>query len=221
MSDAGPDTAGNDAGADAAGLGATSEVGITSIAVDTTDVYWSTAGPTGGHIASCAKSGCVGAPRIIADNQGAASHVILVEDRVVWLADDNVRDNPATDADKTNLFRTGTMVPIQMRVYACDGSDVSSTVGATLDLHLTVSYHTGVAGAEDVAIVPDYVGTGDEGGLLVYTGTMFRYNLSTNRFEYPAGTINNTGYFTALVTATYIASPDVVVAVEDARLESK
>ena len=129
-------------------------------------------------------------------------------------------DNPETDADKINLFKSGGLIPHTLRVYDCTGADVSSTVGATLTLRLTVRLRSGTAGVPDTEIVPEYTGQGDAGGVFAYTGTLFRYTLNTNSTDYPVGTINTAAYFTSLVTATYNNQPGVVVAREDARLET-
>jgi hypothetical protein len=136
------------------------------------------------------------------------------------LADDNVMNDPETDADKTNLFKTGSKISHTLRVYNCLGVDVTPTVGPTMTLRLTVTRRSGVAGVPDVAIVPDYSGVGDAGGVMVLTGGQFKYTLDTNSTDYPSGTIDTAAYFTTLVTATYNNNPGVVVAREDARLET-
>ena len=97
---------------------------------------------------------------------------------------------------------------------------MTTTVGATLTLRLTVRLRSTAAGTTDTEIVPEYTGTGDAGGVLVNLGTQFQYRLNTNSTEYPIGTINTAAYFTSLVTATYNSQPGVAVAREDARLET-
>ena len=136
------------------------------------------------------------------------------------LGDDNVRDDPETDADKINVFKSGGLVPHVVKVYSCNGTDVTSTIGTTMTLHLTVRYRSTLAGVGDEVIVPEYTGVGDAGGLMVNTGGSFKYTLNTNTTDYPAGTINTAAYFNTLVQATYNSAPGVVVAQEDARLES-
>ncbi len=136
------------------------------------------------------------------------------------LEDDNQADDPSTDADVANVFKVGSTVPHQVKVMACSGADVTSTIGGQVTLRLTETYRAGAGGGQ-VAIVPEYNGQGDAGGVLVLAGSHFKYNLSTDASHYPAGTQNNAAYFSSLVTATYDVAPAIIAGREDARLESR
>ena len=111
--DAGDASSSNDGaavadGGDAAPLGpnviVAGEVGISSIAVDATDVYWTT-GPQGGHVATCPKTGCTGSPRILAANQDSATRIALVGDRVAWIASDVVRSAQKSGGEVIDLTK--------------------------------------------------------------------------------------------------------------------
>ena len=137
------------------------------------------------------------------------------------LADDNVADDPATDADVSNLFKSGTNLPHYVKVYNCAGADVTGTAHLRLTVRLTVTRRTsGVGAAGDVAIVPELAGNPDAGNVMAYSSGYFRYSLATNTSDYPVGTVNNATYFNTLVVATENANPGVWVGREDARLET-
>ena len=136
------------------------------------------------------------------------------------LEDDNQANDVDTDADVANLFKVGSTIPHQLKIFACNGTDVTASVASQVTLRLTETYRSGVGGASST-IVPEYSGVGDAGGLLVYNGAFFKYNLNTNKSDYPAGTASSAAYFSSLVTATYNVAPWIVVAREDARLESR
>ncbi len=132
----------------------------------------------------------------------------------------------ATTSASTTASRqsTGTL-PHNVKVYACDGTEVTTTVGMRMTLRLTPTRHAGVGvgAAGDVAIVPEDNGYGDAGGVMVLTAGQFgqfKYSLLTNTTDYPQGTINNATYFTSLVTATMNTAPGVWVGREDVRLET-
>ena len=127
-------------------------------------------------------------------------------------ADNTKHDAPATAADVTNVFKTPGTLPHTVKVFACDGTEVTTTVGMGMTLRLTPTRHAGVAGAGDVAIVPEENGYGDAGGVMVLTPGaygQFNYSLLTNATDYPRGTVNNAMYFTSLVMATMNAAPGV------------
>jgi hypothetical protein len=136
------------------------------------------------------------------------------------IEDDNVANDVSTDADVANLFKVGSTVPTQLKVYSCSNVDVTASVASQVSLRLTETYRTGIGGAS-TAIVPEYSGVGDAGGLLVYNSTFFKYNLNTNKTDYPAGTANTAAYFSTLITATYNVAPWIIAGQEDARLESR
>ena len=136
------------------------------------------------------------------------------------LEDDNAPDDPNTDTDVGNVFKVGSTVPHKIKIIACNGTDVTAAFASRVTLRLTETYRSGV-GNGSTAIVPEYNGQGDAGGVLNYDGSQFHYNLSTNAARYPAGTTANAAYFSSLITATYNSSPGIVAGREDARLESK
>ncbi|HVV81431.1 MAG TPA: HYR domain-containing protein [Kofleriaceae bacterium] len=140
---------------------------------------------------------------------------------ITSLADDNVADDPATDADVSNLFKTGTNLPHYVRVYNCSGADVTGTAHLRLTLRMTVTLRSGVGAAGDVSIVPESSTTPDAGDVMAYNSGYFKYTLATNLNDYPSGTVNNSTYFNTLMVATENSSPGVWVGREDARLESK
>lgn len=148
---------------------------------------------------------------------------VLAPLRIVFeqpLSDDNTADDPTTDADATNLFKAGSTIPHQVKILSCSGADVTAAVASQVSLRLTETYRSGIGNAE-VNIVPEYSGVGDAGGLMVFLGPKFKYNLNTNTTQYPGGTSKNAGYFTSLVTATYNVAPWIIAGREDARLESR
>jgi hypothetical protein len=137
------------------------------------------------------------------------------------LADDNIADDPESDADVANVFNVNSVIRNRVRILSCDGSDVTKSVADQVTLRLTVNYRNTASTAAGTSIVPDFVGVGDAGGELVFTDGAFSYNQRTNRTDYPAGTVTSAYYFDNLVTLTYDSMPGVVIAREDARLESR
>ena len=83
----------------------------------------------------------------------------------------------ATDADIANVFKQGSTVPHHLRVYACDGTDVTTAVASQVMLRLTETFRSSAA-APATVIVPEYIGQGDAGGVLPLVGSHFKYNLS-------------------------------------------
>jgi hypothetical protein len=137
------------------------------------------------------------------------------------LEDDNVPDDIRTDADATNLFQVGSTVPNKLRVFGCNGADVTRAVAGSVTLRLTLFLRTDGSPGEGTPIVPSYTGVGAPGGVLVLTDDQFQYNLKTDRATYPSGTINNSYYFDDIITATYNVAPGIIAGQEDARLESR
>ena len=136
------------------------------------------------------------------------------------LEDDNVANDISTDADVANVFKVGSTVPHKLALVACNGTVVTAAVAGQVTLRLTETYRSGASGAS-TTIVPEYTGQGDAGGVLNYNGAHFAYNLKTDAAHYAAGTVNNPGYFSSVVTATYNSAPGIVAGQEDTRLESK
>jgi len=137
------------------------------------------------------------------------------------LSDDNVANDINTDADVANVFEVKRTIPNEVALYSCGGADVTAANSAGVTLRLTVNYRTDTSSGAGTVIVPTYNGVGAAGGLMVYTGGAFQYNLSTDSAHYPNGSVNNSNYFDDVITATYNVLPSMIAGQEDARLESK
>jgi hypothetical protein len=137
------------------------------------------------------------------------------------LADDNVADDINTDADVSNVFQVKSTIPNQIKVFACSGADVTTSLASSVTVRLTVNLRSDTSSGAGTSIVPVFTGVGDAGGVFVLTGDHFHYNQKTDPAVYPAGSINNASYFDNVVTLTYNAAPGIVAGHEDARLESK
>jgi hypothetical protein len=128
---------------------------------------------------------------------------------------------PLADAGIANLFEVKSTIPNKIKLYACNGDDVTSALAGSVTARLTINYREAGSPAAGTAIVPTFTGVGDEGGVFVHDGDQLRYNLKTNTASYPAGSINNSHYFDDIATVTYNAAPNIVAGQGDARLESK
>ncbi|TMQ12251.1 MAG: HYR domain-containing protein [Deltaproteobacteria bacterium] len=137
------------------------------------------------------------------------------------LSDDNVADDINGDADIANIFEVKRTIPNKIKVFGCNGSDVTAAIGGSVTLRLTINFRNDNSSGQGTSIVPTFNGVGDAGGVFVLTGDHFQYNQSTDPANYPAGTVNNSSYFDNVVTLTYNAVPGIVAGQEDARLESR
>jgi len=137
------------------------------------------------------------------------------------LSDDNVADDINTDADVANVFEVKRTIPNKIKVFACDGADVTTGVADSVTLRLTVNFRDDGNGGTGTSIVPTFTGVGDVGGVFVLTDDHFHYNQHTDPDSYPTGTVNDSHYFDNVVTLTYNSAPNIVAGQEDARLESK
>jgi len=137
------------------------------------------------------------------------------------LSDDNVADDINTDADVANVFEVKRTIPNKIKVFACDGADVTTGVADSVTLRLTVNFRDDGNGGTGTSIVPTFTGVGDVGGVFVLTDDHFHYNQKTDPDSYPTGTVNDSHYFDNVVTLTYNSAPNIVAGQEDARLESK
>jgi hypothetical protein len=137
------------------------------------------------------------------------------------LSDDNVANDINTDADISNVFQVKSTIPHKIKIFACNGNDITASVASSVTLRLTVNYRNDGSSGAGTAIVPTYNGQGDAGGVFAFDGSQFHYNLSTDPATYPTGSVNNSNYFDDVATATYNVLPGVVAGQEDARLESK
>lgn len=111
---------------------AVDQIGVSSIAVDATNVYWTTSGASG-HVASCPKTGCTGAPAILASAQANARHILLTADRVAWLSDDVVRSVPKTGGaifDSTFGLAPTSFAVIGEVLYLAEANRVRSCANA-------------------------------------------------------------------------------------------
>jgi len=137
------------------------------------------------------------------------------------LSDDNVADDINTDADATNVFEVKRTIPNQIKVFACDGTDVTRTIASSATLRLTINLRDDASSGPGTPIAPTFTGVGDADGVLVLTGNHFHYDQKTDPSTYPAGTVNNTKYYDNVITLTYNSAPGIIAGQEDARLESK
>ena len=147
---------------------------------------------------------------------------VLARLRVAFQApilDDNRRDNVHTDHDIVNLFKVGSTVAHRVKLYACDGRDVTQALMPSVSVKLHVTERNQFSDHLVVDVPENYVGTGGPGGLMVPSGGVFEYDLRTNGYE--ANTSNNGRYFRSLVKVSYNTHPTITVGREDARLESK
>ena len=131
------------------------------------------------------------------------------------LADDNVADDVETDADVSNLFRPGQVIPHKVKLFDCQGADV--TASAAVAVKLTVSRGAGGGGTDLINDMDDFAGIGDADGRMVLVGGAYQYNLKTNGLDYPRGG----RVFQSLVTVSYTSAPQLVAGAEDARLVSR
>ena len=159
-------------------------------------------------------------------NQTTATITVTVVEplRLAFLAplsDDNVPDDINTDADVTNLFEVKRTIPNQLKVFACNGADVTVAIASSVTLRLSVSLRDDTNSGPGTPITPTFTGVGDPDGVFVLTGNHFHYDQKTDPVNYPVGTINNTRYFDNIVTLTYNSAPSIIAGQEDARLESK
>jgi hypothetical protein len=135
------------------------------------------------------------------------------------LEDDGVRDDIAADTDVHNKFKVGATVVHKVKLYACDGDDVTQALQASVTVRLQVTERDQATDAL-VADVPEtFAGAGGPGGLMVPGAGVFQYNLKTTGYE--AGTVDSARYFQSRVTVAYDSHPTITVGDEDAALDSK
>ena len=119
------------------------------------------------------------------------------------------------------MFEVKRTIQNEIKVFACDGADVTTAITDSVTLRLTINFRDDASPGPGTSIVPNFIGVGDVDGVFVLTGNRFHYNQKTDPSTYPAGTVNDTHYFDNIVTLTYKAVPNIVASQEDARLESK
>ncbi|MCC6621346.1 MAG: DUF5011 domain-containing protein [Deltaproteobacteria bacterium] len=134
------------------------------------------------------------------------------------LEDDNRPDDVDADADVTNKFRRGQVIPVKVDVLDCDGRDVTRAVAdaitVTLDVWRLASEEAGGSYVTDVPV--DFVGTGDVGRRMALRGEHFQYNLDTGWF--PRSSTDR--FFRVVVGASWNAWPEADNGLEDALLEA-
>jgi hypothetical protein len=133
------------------------------------------------------------------------------------LADDNVADDIASDADVANVFQVKSTIPHQLALYSCSGADVTTSVSVTVSLTVTLKDGSGVG--SDTNVLTAYTGVGDAGGVMVLTDGKYKYNLKTT--GYKTGTAASSLYFDSVASVRYTSSPGITAGQEDVRLESK
>jgi hypothetical protein len=138
------------------------------------------------------------------------------------VSDDNVGNDIETDLDVQNNFKSGSTIPHKVRIYNCAGEDVTAAIAGqvTVRLNVTQRQYLNTSVSTLVNDVPEaYAGVGAAGGLFVFVDNEMRYNLKTT--GYPSGTASSPSFFRSHVTVEWNVAPGVIVAEEDAWLESK
>jgi hypothetical protein len=138
------------------------------------------------------------------------------------LADDNVADDIETDQDIQNRFKVGSKVPHKVLLFDCAGNDVTASRAGSVTVKLDVTLRQYVNATTSTAVVDlpeNYSGAGSPGGIMMWDGTQFHYNLDTT--GYPAGTASKPEFFRSHVTVIYNSAPAIIVGEEDALLESR
>ena len=134
--------------------------------------------------------------------------------------DMNCPDDPSTPQIITRFY-SGDKVCHSVRLFDCNGIDVTADIGPFVTVHMDVTEREGIY-SNSILIndVPqNYVCVGSPGGIMVLNCGKFQYYLDTRNYE--AGTVYNNRFFRSCVWVDYNSSPGVPVGMEDVILESK
>jgi hypothetical protein len=161
-----------------------------------------------------------------AGNKSTATFSVTVLSplRVVFqspLKDDNKANNIETDADIVNKFKSGATVPHKIKLYDCNGVDVTAKMANLVDVKLDVSLRIYAQPSQSTLLLDVweiYSGVGGPNGKMVFQGGQFQYNLRT--LLYLPNTIAMPWFFRSHVTVAYKSAPNIIVGQEDALLES-
>jgi hypothetical protein len=113
-----------------------------------------------------------------------------------------------------NVVKDGSTVPVKILVYAC-GVDVTQTASLTLRLGVQSKQNASDPGTN---VVPTFNGAGDAGGVMIWDGTQYHYNLNTKGY---AVTSTNASFYQLNVTASYSSNPTVVVGSDAIMVDTK
>ena len=154
----------------------------------------------GTHAVTCTAQGANGAV-----SAPVSFTVTVLEPLTVKVQSPLSGDNDSAD----NVVKSGSTVPTKIRLYAC-GTDVTATA--------SVVAKVGVAYAPAGGVPVAYHGAGDPGGVMVFDGAAYHYNLNTNGYGVTVGT----GTFYELdVTVAYTSAPGVTVGSDAIKLDTK
>lgn len=120
-----------------------------------------------------------------------------------------------------NRFTVNSTIPHKIKLLDCAGNDVTAAMASlvTVKIDVTERVQTETGSALLVDVPEDYSGVGDAGGLMVFTGGQFQFNLKTKGYE--SGTVRNNRFFQSLVTVTYDTNPGTPVGTGFVLMESK
>jgi HYR domain len=162
---------------------------------------------------------------------------VLQPIRVVFeghLHDDNIPDNMSSGREKTdpdwcadapetgvvvNKFKSGSCVKHQIKLYSCDGVNITGSALVTAKIDVTQRVGTYQDSILVVDVPEDYAGVGDPAGTMELKHDKYEFNLKTIGYE--SGTLNTMEFFRSVVLVDYDAAPGVNVGIEDVILESK
>ena len=83
-------------------------------------------------------------------------------------------DNDSAD----NVAKDGSTVPVKVKIFAC-GADVTSSGSVTVKIGVAYVPNGGAPGQNPV---PTFNGAGDSGGVMVFDGQFYHYNLDTKGY---------------------------------------
>jgi hypothetical protein len=119
-------------------------------------------------------------------------------------------DNDTVD----NVVKDGSTVPNKILLYTC-GVDVTAT--AHVVAKLGVAYKS-TGGSSTTSAVATFNGIGDTGGVMVFDGTYYHYNLSTTGFSSTSGV---PGFYQETITVAYQSAPSVIVGTDAIQVDTK
>jgi hypothetical protein len=120
-------------------------------------------------------------------------------------------DNDTAD----NVAKDGSTVPVKVKLFAC-GTDVTSSAAVTAKIGVSYVPNGGSAGQNPV---PTFNGAGDTGGVMVFDGQFYHYNLDTKGYSVTAGA--NPAFYQLNITAAYLSAPGVIVGSDAIQLDTK
>ena len=159
-------------------------------------------------------------------------HVVVLSP----LIDDNIDNNapkpsgqdPLSTTERVNVFKVGDKLLHKVKLYDCNGNDVTTSLGSSVSVRLAVTLRKGsyYSGAVVSQLVVSAAGVGGVGNLMVLSGGTYQYNLNTSGYEADtdndgAGGVRDLDFFQSLVWVEYNAVPGVDVGRENLILESK